>query len=207
MSEIIKVSKKLKNISSFTTAGIVFKSDVEQQKEDYKKLLKNEYDKGFADGQQIIKDKLENEYKVKLKEKYNELNDLMASLNNGAEQLKSNFEKVAIEIAFNLAEIVVKREIERESIINKVLEKSLNKVIGANDIIVKLNPKDYDTIIADGKTFIAQDSFSHIKFDKDERIELGGCYIESEIGNADGRISSQINELKRKLEIEFSDQN
>ncbi len=41
---------------------------------------------------------------------------------------------------------------------------------------------------------------AQIKFEKDERIEQGGCFIESEIGNADGRISSQLNELKRKFE-------
>jgi flagellar biosynthesis/type III secretory pathway protein FliH len=46
-----------------------------------------------------------------------------------------------------------------------------------------------------------KDSFSKIKFEQDDRIELGGCFIESEIGNADGRISSQLNELKRKLEL------
>jgi flagellar biosynthesis/type III secretory pathway protein FliH len=49
-----------------------------------------------------------------------------------------------------------------------------------------------------------KDSFSKIKFEKDDRIELGGCFVESEIGNADGRISSQLNELKRKLESGFS---
>lgn len=207
MSEIIIVNKKIKNISSHTTSSVLVKTDIENEKEDYKKLLQREYDKGFDDGQKLLREKLENEYKLKLAEKYNELNELIASINEGASQLKKSFDKLVIEMAFTLSEIVIKHEIDKESIIKQVLEKSLYKVLGANDIIVKLNPKDYDSIIIDGNSDIMVDSFSHIKFDKDERIELGGCYIESEIGNADGRISAQLVELKRKLETEFSNLN
>ena len=100
----------------------------------------------------------------------------------------------------------MKREIDKESIIREVLDESLRKVLGANEIIVRLNSNDYESIIVEGKSFQMKDSFSKIKFEKDDRIELGGCFIESEIGNADGRISSQLNELKRKLESGLTNQ-
>ncbi|MHB9041598.1 MAG: FliH/SctL family protein [Melioribacteraceae bacterium] len=31
-------------------------------------------------------------------------------------------------------------------------------------------------------------------------MELGGCLIETEIGNVDARISTQLNEMQRQLE-------
>ena len=43
-------------------------------------------------------------------------------------------------------------------------------------------------------------SFSKIKFESDERIETGGCFIETEIGNVDGRIVPQLKELKKQFE-------
>jgi len=66
--------------------------------------------------------------------------------------------------------------------------------------VIRLNPADYESIVNDGKTYQLKDTFSKIKFEQDERIEIGGCLVESEIGNADGRISSQLNELRRKLD-------
>ncbi|MEJ2615740.1 MAG: FliH/SctL family protein, partial [Ignavibacteriaceae bacterium] len=47
------------------------------------------------------------------------------------------------------------------------------------------------------KKIFYDESFSKIKFEQDDRIEQGGCVVETEIGNVDGRISSQFNELKK----------
>ena len=44
------------------------------------------------------------------------------------------------------------------------------------------------------------DSFARIKFEPDERIDKGGCFVETEIGNVDARISTQLNELKRQFD-------
>jgi flagellar biosynthesis/type III secretory pathway protein FliH len=41
---------------------------------------------------------------------------------------------------------------------------------------------------------------NHIKFEIDDNIEIGGCLIETEIGNLDARISSQLNEISKALE-------
>ena len=128
----------------------------------------------------------------------------MSDLNDKSVLLESQFEQLVMNVGFVLAEAILKREIERESIFKDVLDESLKKVLGANEIIVRLHPKDYESIVIDGKSFQMKDSFSQIKFEKDDRIEMGGCFIESEIGNADGRISSQLNELKRKLDIGFN---
>ena len=120
------------------------------------------------------------------------------------DMFEKQFEELVINVSFFLAEKILKRELERESIIKDVLDESVKKVLGANDIVIRLNPVDYESIVNDGKTYQLKDTFSKIKFEQDERIEIGGCLVESEIGNADGRISSQLNELKRKLDSDNS---
>jgi len=200
MSDVIKISRRPTNIVAFSDAGSVFHTVEDQEKENFQIALHNQYTKGFNDGQKAIKEKIEAEYNEELLLKYSELTNLISDLNEKTQLLDSQFEEVVMKVSFLLAETILKKEISRESIIKEVLTEALKKVVGANEIIVRLNPVDYESIIEDGKSFQLKDSFSQIKFEKDDRIELGGCFIESEIGNADGRISSQLNELKRKFE-------
>ncbi len=200
MSDVIKINRRPTNIVAFSESASVFQTSEQQEKENQQIALHNQYTKGFNDGQKAIKEKIEAKYNQKLLLKYSDLTNLISELNEKTQHLDSQFEEVVITVSFLLAEAIIKREISKESIIKQVLEEALRKVIGANEILVRLNPADYESIIEDEKAFQLKDSFSQIKFEKDERIEQGGCFIESEIGNADGRISSQLNELKRKFE-------
>jgi flagellar assembly protein FliH len=201
MSDIIKLNKRPTNVFSYSDSETVFHTNEEQEKENYQVALHNQYTKGFTEGQKAVKEKIEYEFNEKLLKKYSELNNVISDLNDKVVLLDTQFEELVMNAAFILAGAILKREIDKESIIKNVLDESLRKVLGANEIIVRLNPKDYGSIITEGKSFQMKDSFSKIKFEQDDRIELGGCLIESEIGNADGRISSQLNELKRKLEL------
>ena len=45
---------------------------------------------------------------------------------------------------------------------------------------------------------------SRIRFEASEGIQKGGCLIETEIGNLDARINSQINEITKALESELT---
>lgn len=200
MSDVIKISKRPINITSFSNSASVFKTSQELERENLKNSLHNEYSRGFVEGQQAVREVVEKEFNEKLLRKYTELTNVISDLNDKSAQLDTEFEELVLNVGFIIAGAILKKEIEKDSIIKEVLDESLRKVLGANEIIVRLNPKDYESIIIDGKSFQMKDSFSKIKFEKDERIELGGCYVESEIGNADGRISSQLNELKRKFD-------
>ena len=201
MSDVVKINKRPTNVFAYSGSETVFHTSEEQEKENYQVALHNQYTKGFTDGQKAVKEKVEYDFNEKLLKKYSELNNVISDLNDKAVQLDAQFEELVMNAAFILAGAILKREIDKESIVKNVLDESLRKVLGANEIIVRLNPKDYESIITEGKSFQMKDSFSKIKFEQDDRIELGGCFIESEIGNADGRISSQLNELKRKLEL------
>ncbi|MBK7632383.1 MAG: hypothetical protein IPJ23_17080 [Ignavibacteriales bacterium] len=204
MSDVIKISKRPTNISAYSEAAVTFQSSQEQEKDNIQLALHNQYTKGFEEGQAAAREKSEREFNERLLKKYSELNNLISDLNDKSVEMNLQFEQLVMEVGFVVAGSILKREIERESIFKDVLDESLRKVLGANEIIVRLHPKDYESIVVDGKSFQMKDSFSKIKFEKDDRIELGGCFIESEIGNADGRISSQLNELKRKLDAGFT---
>jgi len=204
MSDIIRIIKKNLKVKTSIKDSSVARLSEETEKEKLQLALHNQYSLGFADGEKAAKELLELEFNQKITQKYTELDNFLIKLNRGLTEHQTQFENLVINVGFILAEKILKKELQRETVIKDVLDETLKKVLGANEILIRLNPKDYDSIISDGNNYKLNDSFTKIRFEKDERIDIGGCFVESEIGNADGRISSQLNELRKKIDNDIN---
>ena len=112
---------------------------------------------------------------------------------------EQDYDKIVLQVSFLIAESILKKELEKDSIIFEVLKEAISKIVGANEVVVKLNPSDYE-MLNEAHQKIYSETFKKIKYEATEGIERGGCLIESEIGNVDARMSSRINELKKHLE-------
>ncbi len=165
--------------------------------------MQNSYEKGFEEGQNSIRAELEQLYNERIEEKAREVENILLSLEANLRNYDEAFDKIVIEVSSAISEKIIKREIEKESVFNENLKDSIRKVLGANEIIIKLNPGDYAKLNSAEGNILIEESFSKFKFEVDERIEQGGCYVETEIGNVDSRISSQIAEIKKQLEQNF----
>jgi flagellar assembly protein FliH len=199
MSDVIKVIKKNSKVTASIKDFTVSKPFEESEKEKLQLALHNQYSKGFSDGEKTCKVQLESVFNQKLTQKYIEVDNFLLNLDQRMVEYNTLFEDLVVNTSFILAEKILQKELKSESIITEVLNETLKKVIGANKILVRLNPKDYELILSEGKKHNLKDSFTKIRFEEDDRIEIGGCLVESEIGNADGRISSQLNELRKKI--------
>lgn len=200
MSNVIKLNGKSARVNVKISEESF--SPIENEKKDnsLEIELHNRYISGFNDGQKDAINKLQNEYYEKLKAKYEQLDSLLNQLYEQNKLLNENFNKVVLETSFAIAEKIIRRELEKDSSIVNLIETCLKKVLTANEILIKLNPDDFEIVTNDLKAINKSIDASKIRFEKDEAIEKGGCLVETEIGNADARISSQMNELKRKLE-------
>jgi flagellar assembly protein FliH len=172
--------------------------------EKHKIELQVSFDNGFAEGQQALKERLEKYYTDKLLERFEQLHEMFSDFDKKIESYDNSFEKLVLDTACLVAEKIVKGKIEHKTIIREVLHESLKKVLGANEITVRLSPSDYEELFEKEDDIALDDSFAKIKFGKDERIEPGGCFVETEIGNVDARISSQFAELKKVFEINMA---
>jgi len=120
-------------------------------------------------------------------------------------ELKDKVERGIYEVdGQKIAEKIIKREIEQKSIITEILEQNLSKVIGANEITIKLNPAEYKIVEKTSKEYLSSIGISKIRFEQNESITKGGCLIETEIGNLDARIDSQLNEILKILESKLT---
>jgi len=73
----------------------------------------------------------------------------------------------------------------------------MKKILGANNVIIKLNEKDLNNLNSESRSLLNDATYSKIKFEADDTIETGGCLIETDIGNVDARIGTQLKELKK----------
>jgi len=169
--------------------------------------LQRNYERGFADGEQSVRNELKENYERRFFDQKKMLQSVIASVNEQLIEYEQQFDSLVLQLSFLVSEKIIKREIETKSIINETLTAALKKVIGANKVIIKLNRFDLAEIKENADTLFSDDMFSKITFESEERIERGGCLVETEIGNVETRINSQLNELKKQLEHHLFNKN
>jgi flagellar assembly protein FliH len=196
MSNIIKIlgSRKL----SLKT-GSADKAFQEDKAENLQQQLQFQYEAGYDQGYNTAVTELEQQYTKKLLEKYDDVFTIFYDFNEKADEYDKSFEKLVIDLSFLVSELIVKREVEKDSIIVENLRNALKKVLGANQIIIKLNPSDLTKMNGDSNNMFAESGLSKLRFESTETIEAGGCLIETDIGSVDARVSAQLSELKKSL--------
>lgn len=204
MSDIIKLNVKSKrmNVTLHNQSG----SDqikLESSEDFLQSQFLQHYEEGFDEGRKSATILLEKEFSDKINKKNNEMAKIISEFDLMVNEYSQSFEKLVINLSFIIAERIVKREISQNPIIDSVLSDSIKRVLGSNKILIKLNPGDLRNLNEESKNLFLSDSYSKINFEPDERIEAGGCLIETEIGNVDARISNQFTELKKQLDSCF----
>ena len=198
MSNVIKLGSR-SNRPALKVAGFSDVDSTENETDFLKRQLDDYYKQGFLDGQEKTRRELEQDYSAKLFRKYEEVYNIIKQYDEHLLGQEKIFEKLVIETAYELSKKIIQREIEEKNIINENIRLAINKIIGANEIKLRLHPQDLEELSVDSKNIINGNSFTKIKIEGDSRIEKGGCLIETEIGNVDARISTQLSELRMKL--------
>ncbi len=90
---------------------------------------------------------------------------------------------------------------ERPSLVKDVVRKALERSIG-DRITVRLNPEDYGTVMSEGYEFRdVLDRTKRLMFKEDEAIQKGGCIVETEVGTIDAQIETQLEAIRKALEL------
>ena len=209
MSDVIKLNIKSKSLKAVLNEDNISSIDIDDQESNDKRFrveLERQFNLGYNKGYDDAKAELESEYNQQMMEKAEEFYSIIKSFEERIINYETEFEKVVIETSKQISKKIITREIENQSIIETVLKNSLQKVIGANQILIKLNPNDYQSIVNSDFLPELENQFNKVKFEEDEKIEKGGCLINTELGNVDSKISTMVNELIKKLENAVEEQ-
>lgn len=161
--------------------------------------LRREYENGYN----TAKKELEAEFEDALLKKSEEFYRILESFEGKLVGYESVFDSLVIKLAVRISEKILKEEIKNHSVIEATINEAVKKVMGANHVHIKISPKDYELINGNGKAAMIERNFDKVKFEVTDKIEEGGCIIETEIGNVDARIQSQIDAIGAQLESAF----
>lgn len=217
MSNVLKLSKAPKGVKFGVYEDFESKAEVEkrlkQEEEERKKIeeerlareqrereLKETYEKGFEAGYSAAIKDMQKEFERELALRAEQFSKIIEQLSLQINELDNSFDKVISEVSIYFAEKILRREIDRSSPIIENLKAAIRKVLGANEIIVKINPNDYELLSGKVPVVFQGDEFGKIRFEPDSRIEKGGVLLQSDIGNVDAKIETQIEELKKAFE-------
>jgi len=110
-------------------------------------------------------------------------------------------EEEVIRLVLLMVRKVVKviSESQREVVVSNVIE-ALKKVKDRGNIIIRVNLDDVKLTTEHTKDFIkALEGVKSIQVAEDSSVDMGGCVIETDFGEIDARISSQLAELEAKI--------
>jgi len=116
-------------------------------------------------------------------------------------EILSETEQEIIDLVLLISRKVIKviSENQRNVIISNVVQ-ALRKVKGRGNIIIRVNMSDVKLTTEHIKDFIKLlEGAKSIQVVEDSSVDPGGCIIETDFGEIDARISSQLSELETKI--------
>jgi len=168
--------------------------EVRQQMEDERKDMRTQgyeegHEDGYSDGKAEV-DRLIERTQVVLERAQDKRGDIL-----------SETEKEIIDLVLLISRKVVKviSENQRNIIVSNVIQ-ALRKVKSRGNVIIRVNMADLKIATEHKQDFISQmENSKLIQIIEDTTVDSGGCIIETDFGEIDARISSQLAELENKI--------
>ncbi|MBW7886944.1 MAG: hypothetical protein H3C35_01110 [Bacteroidetes bacterium] len=156
------------------------------------------FQRGIEEGNRRAAELLQQEYNGRIAQEHDRLTALMETLQQRLALAGPDVEKALTNFSLAVAENIIRKEVQIDtSIIEQIIKDGIRKIIGIEKITISLNPQDAALFREKKHTLqSASESLREITFLDDPAIERGGCILESDIGNVDARIATQIEQVR-----------
>ena len=161
----------------------------------------DEYNRGFAEGKAAAEDTLRSEYENRLLEERNRLTAAINAVENQLAHLYERIEREAFQFSLAVAGRIVEREVTLDDqIVVRQVREAIRRVVGVESIKLRVHPLDEPMIRQQRNVVLTStDSVRELIIEADEKVEQGGCIIESASGNIDARRSTQLKQIEAAL--------
>ena len=161
----------------------------EERKDAMEKSREEGRVEGYADGKTEV-DRLIQRTQIVLERAQDKRGDILAET-----------EQQIIDLVLLISRKVVKviSDSQRSVIVSNVIQ-ALRKVRDRGNVIIRVNLSDVKLTTEHTKDFIQMlEGVKSIQVQEDSSVDSGGCIIETDFGEIDARISSQLAELEAKI--------
>ena len=165
------------------------KERIQNESEGYAKGYDEGFEKSFADGNNDL---------TKLNEK---LKKILAETINKRNEIIDTAEAQLIEVAILIAKRVVKMLTEKDKgIVIRNIQEALRRIKGRTKITIRVNIDDLEISARHKDEFYQMlDKIEGVTVLEDPNVDVGGCMIETDFGDIDARINTQLNEIETAI--------
>jgi flagellar assembly protein FliH len=160
-------------------------------------VLKKAEQAGRAVAEQAIEKMLEEKIGKQMRTLRPALDGVVSQLQAAREEWQEHWQTAAINLAHQLAERLVRRELtQRPEITLQWMREALELTAGASEVHVKLNPDDHKSLAAQAAEIAKTISgVAPATITPDANISLGGCRVETKFGAIDMQLETQLAQL------------
>jgi len=163
--------------------------------------LEGERKKAREEGREEGRQEGYNEGKTEVERLVQRTQVMLERAQNKRGEILSETEQEIIDLVLLISRKVIKiiSENQRDVIISNVVQ-SLRKIKGKGSVIIRVNMADLQLATEHKDEFIKLvEGANSIQIVEDSTVDSGGCIIETDFGEIDARISSQLAELESKI--------
>ncbi len=123
------------------------------------------------------------------------------------ESLARNNSQDLLRLVMAVSEQIVRREIAADpDIVLTIIENALQASVRADHYRVLINPADLENVTKQKPLFLASISgLKNLSIETDMSISPGGCRIDSEVGDVDATIETQLEAIQQALSKAITD--
>ena len=155
-------------------------------------------EEGFRKGEATAREKLQGEYDAKVNELRERITAFCSGLEISKKAVYDNAHNVLLDFCFELAKKIIQNEVSSNpGIVLSVIKKSLTYIADRERLVIRVAKDDMETVSGRKDFWMpVGEALGSITIEPDERLEKGGCIIESNSGVADARLGVQFSELQ-----------
>lgn len=168
---------------------------------DARKAFERERSEAEASGFQAGREAGYAEGKAEMERLVQRIHTVLERAQDKRSEILSETEQQIVDLVLLIARKVIKviSDNQRNVVVSNVVQ-ALRKVKGRGDINIRVNVEDLKLTSEHTKDFIQLiEGVKNIRVVEDSSVDRGGCIIETEFGEVDARIASQLAELEQKI--------
>ncbi len=163
-------------------------------KDKSKEIEENAHKQGYQAGLETAREEI-----------HNRLETLRRLVLNALEEKKRIIEAAETELiglSTKIAEKIINQEVTTNpKVVAGIAKRAIELVVDREQVIIRVNPIDREMIRSYKEELLnSADGISNIQVVADQRVERGGCVIETNSGNVDAQLTSQLTQIKGSLQ-------
>jgi flagellar assembly protein FliH len=164
-------------------------------------LLRVACERGRAEGKREAEREAAPMRDALLAEERRRVDAFIASLDEQMSALSARLEREAFRFAIAVAGRIIKREVTvDDQVALRQIHDALRRVAGMESVRLRLNPRDEALVRQDRDALVASsESVREIIIEVDEKVEPGGCLLETASGTVDARLYTQLEQIEAAL--------